>query len=261
MLRSKSKISEISHAIENEQWDTASFMLNTPEATLVTDSWFQKKSVFTGNILLIHLACSIGRVDNGFLQQLLRKNPDSIQKKETGYGRLPLHVAIRAKAPDSIILYLLNEFPKAASVQDAMGRVPLHYACSNKASQSVIVSLIQACPSSLYANDNAGGWTPLHVAVNIGAGEMAIRTIIETAPDTVLLKTSKGNTPKQCCRDSNIVNILEAAEIKFDSKPEFRNISSAEEQEQLYPSRQLTDLSKPITILKTKRNESFRHVS
>jgi len=261
MLRSKSKISEISNAIENENWDTASFMLKTPEATLVTDSWFQKKNAFTGNILLIHLACSMERIDKGFLQQLLRKNPDSIQKKETGYGRLPLHVAIRAKAPDDIILYLLNEFPKGASVQDAMGRVAMHYACSNKSSQLIIHSLIQACPSSLYANDSAGGWTPLHVAVNIGSGEMIIRTIIKAAPDTVLLKTAKGNTPKQCCRDSTIMNILEAAEIKFDSKPEFRNISSAEIQEQLHPSRQSTDLSKPITILKTKRIESFRHVS
>lgn len=112
--------------------------------------------VYASDILPIHQACKMDDVNIHFLESLLFAYPESIKKRETGFRRIPLHIAIRARVSDEVILYLLNKYPEGAAIQDVLGRVPLHYAISNHASMPVIHALIKTCRSAACAADNLG---------------------------------------------------------------------------------------------------------
>lgn len=220
--------------------------------------------VHASDILPIHQACKMEDVNTHFLESLLFAYPESIKKRESGFRRLPLHIAIRARASDEVIFYLLNKYPEGAAVQDVLGRVPLHYAISNHASMNIIHTLIKTCRSSSCAADNLG-WTPLHVAANTARSTEMVETLIEFGVETVVSRTKKGNTPLMCANMSEgpfrnlIIEILNEEEQKFEKSAFFRNFREAELRakttNQIYnPSNRFYGVNK------MKRSGSFRLV-
>jgi len=62
---------------------------------------------------------------------------------------LPLHIAC-CHTQSHIVLYILDNYPKATQAIDKSGYMPLHYACSNNVplSTDAMGRLINACPDS-----------------------------------------------------------------------------------------------------------------
>jgi hypothetical protein len=219
--------------------------------------------VAAADILPIHQACKMSDVTIQFLEALLWAYPESIRKKETGFRRVALHIAIRARASNEVILYLLNKYPDAASTQDVLGRVPLHYAISNHSPMEIIHTLISTCPATARAADNLG-WTPLHVAANCARSIDMVETLLQCGSEAVVACTKKGNTPLMVARMSDgpdkdlIETILVEEQEKFEKTAYFRNFREAENNAQRHPPFQGT--STFWGVRKLKRSNSFRLV-
>ena len=74
--------------------------------------------------------------------------------RESGTGRVPLHIAIRTRCSDEVIYFLLDRCPESARIQDILGRLPLHYAISNNVGMGLIERLVSQCPESSRAVDH-----------------------------------------------------------------------------------------------------------
>mmetsp|Transcript_26989 Transcript_26989/g.31399 ORF Transcript_26989/g.31399 Transcript_26989/m.31399 type:complete len:239 (-) Transcript_26989:9-725(-) len=226
----------LTNLIANNEWSKAKELVE--ENGNLVRKWTVAPSLTGGvhaaDILPIHQACKMESVTIHFLESLLFAYPESIKKRESGFRRTPLHIAIRARVSDEVIFYLLNKFPEIAGVQDVLGRVPLHYAISNHSSMAVIHNLIKACPPTACAPDNLG-WTPLHVAANTARSAEMVETLIHSGAETVVAKTRKGNTPMMCANMSRgpdrdlIISILLEEEQKFEKTAYFQNFREAEQ--------------------------------
>ncbi len=257
----------IINLIANNEWQKAKDLLE--ENGNLVKRWTVAPSLSGGvhasDILPIHQACKMDGVATHFLETLLFAYPESIKKRETGFRRLPLHIAVRARVPDEVILYLLEKYPEGAAIQDVLGRVPLHYAISNHASISVINLLIKTCRSTVCAADNLG-WTPLHVAANTSRSTEMVEILIHSGVETVVARTKKGNTPLMVANMSEgpyrdlIVEILHDEESKFEKTAYFQNFREAEERAKnpkataIYPSKRFYGVNK------LRRSSSFRLV-
>lgn len=251
--------------IANGQWERALEMIN--ENGNLVRKWSVAPSLTGGvaasEILPIHQACKMDGVTVQFLESLLWAYPESIKKRETGFRRIALHIAVRARCSDEVIMFLLDKFPEAASTLDVLGRVPLHYAISNHSSMSIINSLISTCPAASRASDNLG-WTPLHVAANCARSAEMVETLVRCGSESVVAATKKGNTPLLVAQMSEgpdrdlIVSILIEEEQKFEKTAYFQNFREAE--------RIANHRRPPIPgtrywgVRKMKRSNSFRLV-
>lgn len=253
--------------IANNEWQRASLMLK--ENGNLVRKWSVAPSLTGGvaaaDILPIHQACKMSDITIEFLESLLWAYPEGIRKTESGFRRLPLHIAIRARASDEVILYLIDKYPDSVAHQDVLGRVPIHYAISNHCSLELLRTLIRICPSTSRASDNLG-WTPLHVAANAARSLDMVKIVIENGREATVAVTKKGNTPLACCQMSEgvdrelIEEFLAEEEKKFDKTSYFQNFREAE------VSASNRDLSIPPTQggfwgqRKLKRSSSFRLV-
>ena len=256
---------QLVNLIASSEWQTAKEL--TEENGSLARKWTVAPSLSGGvnasDILPIHQACTMDNVTTHFLETLLFAYPESIKIRESGFRRIPLHIAIKAHASDDVIMYLLTKYPEGATVQDTLGRLPLHYAISNHSSMNIINDLIRTCRSTVCAADHLG-WTPLHVAANIGRSTEMVKTLIDNGVETVVSKTRKGNTPLMCAfmsegpfRDS-IATILKEEELKFEKSAFFQNFREAEKKSNpgYYFLTQSTNRVHGIT--KMKRTTSIR---
>lgn len=253
--------------IANDEWQSAKELIE--ENGNVVKRWTVAPSLSGGvhasDILPIHQACKMDGVSTHFLEALLFAYPESIKKRESGFRRIPLHIAIRARLPDEVIMFLLEKFPAGAAVQDVLGRVPLHYAISNHASISVINLLIKACRSTVCAADNLG-WTPLHVAANTARSTEMVEILIHSGVESVVARTRKGNTPLMCANMSEgpfrdlIIEILHDEEQKFENTAFFQNFREAERRAQNQQAIPTFGKNRMFGVNKLKRSSSFRLV-
>lgn len=251
--------------IANSEWERARKMVSD-QGNLVR-KWSTAPSLTGGvaaaDILPLHQACKMGDVTVQFLESLLWAYPESIRKRETGFRRIALHIAVRARCSKEVIMYLLNKHPEAASTQDILGRVPLHYAISNHSPMDIINTLISTCPASSRAADNLG-WTPLHVAANCARSADMVETLIKCGSESVVAATKKGNTPLMVAQMSEgpdkdfIAAILIEEEQKFEKTAYFQNYREAESRSSsLRPNLPGT---RYFGVRKMKRSNSFRLV-
>jgi len=223
----------------NSEWDKA--IICVREDNSRAKKWIASQS-FTGSIsktdvLPIHQACSNADVKLKIIECLAQVYPESLLLVESGTHRTPLHIAMRARASDEVIAFLMKTCPEAVSMQDALGRIPLHYACSNQVSTVTIKSLIWSYPESVRASDNLG-WTPLHVASSLYQTPDVVEVMLIACPEAVFMNTMKGSsshTVAQINRSSakeRICEILTEVEEGFTKMPAFRNIKAAEKRMQ-----------------------------
>ena len=253
--------------IANSEWKRARQMVE--ESGNLVRKWSTAPSLTGGvaaaDILPLHQACKMEDVKVEFLESLLWAYPQSIRKRESGFRRVALHIAIRARCSNAVIFYLLDKYPEAVSTQDVLGRVPLHYAISNHSNMQVIHKLISTCPATARAADNLG-WTPLHVAANCARSAEMVETLIECGSEAVVAATRKGNTPLMVAQMSEgpdrhlIEGILIEEEQKFEKTAYFQNFREAERNasgtRKIYPD----SSSRFWGVRKLKRSNSFRLV-
>ncbi|KAG6578090.1 Membrane trafficking and cell signaling protein HRS [Phytophthora cinnamomi] len=81
-------------------------------------------------MLPLHWACTEPSVGLDVIAALLRAFPGACQLENLS-GMLPLHVAIKAKAPGVLLSALLDVYPQAALAKDGGGRYPVDLAIAN----------------------------------------------------------------------------------------------------------------------------------
>eukprot|EP00984_Skeletonema_dohrnii_P021402 scaffold10679_cov99-Skeletonema_dohrnii-CCMP3373.AAC.7 len=134
--------------------------------------------------------------DEGLREIIERHTPN--KNHEMGDYQFFLWVCNNERVTESIIRYLLNLFPDAAS--DANGHILLHYACSNKnVTPNIVQLLIDAAPDSVRSVDE-DGWMPLHyLCTNKGVDEAAVmqilKLLIEKCPEAVRHVDNNGFLP------------------------------------------------------------------
>ena len=254
--------------IANAEWIRAKELIE--ENGNLVRKWTVAPSLSGGDtasdILALHQACKMPDLTVSFLETLLFGYPESIRKKETGSRRFPLHLALRSRLPNEVILYILNKYPEACAKQDALGRVPLHYAISNYAPLSIIQTLVDICPASTSAADFRG-WTPLHVAANTAHSAAMVEFFIEASPMSVVAHTRFGNTPLMAAKNGNgpdkslIVILLTEEEKKVEKTAYFQNFREAESNYN-WASQKFPHLHSGPSygVRKMRRSNSFRLV-
>jgi len=131
-----------------------------------------------------------------------------LSQPDTGSGRVPLHEALIARMPLSVIEYLLH---KNASVEthDRLGRTPLMHAVS---SDIDVLQYIHRCnPAALNAVDHAG-----HSAVHIAARREcvdALRFLIHERADVLQLDGSN-HSPLDLAPDRSPAKALLLQELQ-----------------------------------------------
>jgi hypothetical protein len=184
-------------------------------------------------VLPIHVALTKADVTIEFIEALIFAYPNSLKKRESSQHKNCLHIAIKSRVPDNIILYLIRAYPEGGKLQDLMGRIPLHYSISNLRSLSLISTLIAVCPRSIRAQDKMG-WSPLHVAADTLSSLDVIKLLSSESQETIFLTTMRGRTPLVVAKESDsknkqeIVDFLQNAQKKLESLPVFKNFRNAE---------------------------------
>lgn len=195
------KITALFRAIDEGKWETASVIINEyprevqqPVSVVVSEC---KK--FSGYLLPIHKACCHEDVPLDLVRKLIKAYPKSLHITDSYYNRLALHWAclkIKDKRND-IIELLLQENPASASQTALYGRLPIHYASAGDVDPNVIRNLLRYYPFGARCQDKHE-WLPIHLACLQGACSESVSVLLDSFPESVHLKTKKGNTPRQC---------------------------------------------------------------
>ncbi|KAG7383611.1 hypothetical protein PHYPSEUDO_003537 [Phytophthora pseudosyringae] len=88
-------------------------------------------------MLALHWACTEPSVRLGVVSALTRAFPGGCELENLS-GMLPLHVAIKARAPSLLVSALLDVCPQAALAKDGSGRYPVDLAVANSLPISTI---------------------------------------------------------------------------------------------------------------------------
>jgi len=206
MARSKKKrgTNALFRAIGAENWDVVVFICeNKPYKA---ELWHKAPAFFdahrSAEILPLHQAC-VFRPSQEALSSLIQAHPMALQAIESGYHRLPIHIACHSGASVDCIRLLLAHHPGGVVVEDLIGRVPLHYALSNGASSQIVDLILNAAMNALgprgatkvASTVDFNGWLPLHVACFMGASAPVLAAIVRAFPAGVDAKTKKDSTP------------------------------------------------------------------
>ena len=109
--------------------------------------------------LPLHIAASSfpsgGSTTEAF-EAILQGLPECARKKDSLFGRLPLHSAVEHLAPLVVVQMLLDVYPEGASERDLDGNLPIHLAIESHASEAVWKALGQANPQAVFAKGSNG---------------------------------------------------------------------------------------------------------
>lgn len=158
----------------------------------------------SSKILPLHQACIFHPTAQA-VKHIIQAFPMALRSKETGYGRVPLHIACHSNASFECIHELIVHYPQASIERDLIGRVPLHYALSNGATEEIVEELMIAAEESCGDNFDGkreicsvadfNGWLPIHVACFMGASANVISILMKAYPEGGEMKTKKNSTP------------------------------------------------------------------
>ena len=148
------------------------------------------------------------------LRALLRARPEGIEERD-GTGRLPLHCALEAKAPDEIIELFIDAWPEG--VGEASPRGPcLHRALACGASESICSRLLGMHAEAVWLTD-VDGRLPLAVALASNAPKSIAWRLLLLNPDAAAKKDESGTLGASAGVASNASADLQAATVRFSS--------------------------------------------
>ena len=93
-----------------------------------------------------------------------------------------VQAAARRKDASRVAMYLLQEHREACEVHDALGRLPLHSALAAGAPDEVVLAVLEENPAAVHAHDG-GGKSPLHLAMESGASKALVWQLITMNPE------------------------------------------------------------------------------
>lgn len=123
--------------------------------------------------------------------KVLRDGKEELAKQKH-YGLYPLIRCLLLKAPEHVILTLINKYPKAAMAKDKYGNLPLHISIRNRYSAKVIVGLVIVFKRALAKRDE-DGFIPLHLSIEYKTDINVILFLIATKPSSTALKSLDGD--------------------------------------------------------------------
>jgi hypothetical protein len=192
-------------AISAENWELACTIADSKPYK--AEAWHNALGFFdahrSSRILPLHQSC-IFHPTRDAIVHIIQAFPLALRAKESGYGRVPLHIACHSNASLECIQVLVDHYPDASIEQDIIGRVPLHYALSNGASYDIVKALISAASMVVGGNGKRhvcsvadfNGWLPIHVACFMGASAPVLALIVNAYPEGVDRATKKKSTPR-----------------------------------------------------------------
>lgn len=124
----------------------------------------------------------------------IRKNSVEIKSKE---GDLPIHTALLANAPDSLIALLIDTFPAALSCRDKAKNLPLHTAVRNQTSDLIIAKILQDYPDAASYLDFDGKY-PFHYAILNNKSAFVIDSFLTFAPKSLKILDALKMYPLHC---------------------------------------------------------------
>ena len=107
------------------------------------------------------------------------------RNKKDEYGGLPIHRALRAKAPGlELVCAMLDAGGEAMlAVPGYYKALPLHHAAKNSRFPAVVALLLARGPAGSARVEDMDGWTPLYRAehFNKGPGAAEIKALLRAA--------------------------------------------------------------------------------
>jgi hypothetical protein len=191
-------------AISGENWDIVITVCDTKPYK--AEKWHNAVGFFdahrSSKILPLHQACIFHPTPEA-IRAIVQAYPYALRAKESGYGRVPLHIACHSNASFECICELLKSYPAGSLERDSIGRVPLHYALSNGAAEEVVEKLLNAAVEShgesgrrqICSATDFNGWLPIHVACFMGASARVLSMLVKAYPEGVDAETKKKSTP------------------------------------------------------------------
>jgi len=213
-------------AISSENWELVCMIADTKPYK--AEAWHLSKGFFDAHrdsqILPLHQACIFHPTADA-LTHIIQAFPTALRATESGYRRVPLHIACHSNASLECIQVLISHYPEASIETDVIGRVPLHYALSNGASYEIVVTLMDAAKHVIGPDSDGlrhvcsvadfNGWLPVHVACFMGVSSKVLALIVNAFPEGVDMATRKGSKPR---------GLLKGISISDDKKTELDTI-------------------------------------
>eukprot|EP00551_Chaetoceros_affinis_P015980 CAMPEP_0203695234 /NCGR_PEP_ID=MMETSP0091-20130426/6743_1 /ASSEMBLY_ACC=CAM_ASM_001089 /TAXON_ID=426623 /ORGANISM="Chaetoceros affinis, Strain CCMP159" /LENGTH=457 /DNA_ID=CAMNT_0050566741 /DNA_START=144 /DNA_END=1514 /DNA_ORIENTATION=+ len=201
---SKRGTNALFRAISAENWELVCTICDSKPYK--AEAWHNAVGFFdahrSSKILPLHQACIFHPTKDAIVH-IIQAYPYALHSKETGYGRVPLHIACHSNASLACIEVLVEHHPSATTEQDIIGRVPLHYALSNGASYDIVKTLMDAAVRVsgrdglryICSVADFNGWLPIHVACFMGASAQVLSELVNAYPEGVDAETKKRSTP------------------------------------------------------------------
>ena len=152
--------------------------------------------------LALHNACRSNTPPDA-VAALVDANPSACEEIEEGEdiyglgapdGNLPLHSACLKALADGVVEKLVNTYPAATSIVNAVGNLPVHYSAEKRCTQPVMKFLLDANPEGTKAK-SAEGLIPLQIAAQFQAQDDVVQELLRVHPDGTRAKDSKGRYP------------------------------------------------------------------
>uniref|UniRef100_A0A6U3R3R8 Uncharacterized protein n=1 Tax=Ditylum brightwellii TaxID=49249 RepID=A0A6U3R3R8_9STRA len=115
-------------------------------------------------------------------------------KQRDNHGDNVLHLAASHMASVNVMKLLLEKHPHAVEERGSSDCTPLHEACANQAPIEVIALLVNNWPGALKEKDH-DGYTPLHLACFEEASMEMVSLMVKSFPDALKEKDNDGRTP------------------------------------------------------------------
>ena len=179
-------------AIVVEDWDRVEEILDLDSTS--AERW-TKVPCFVdcrgaSTVLPIHVASST-YVPPAIFGRILKAYPEGVKERESGFGRLPLHLACRSDSSFDVVWSLVKAYPDTTRISDNMGRLPLSYAIRFGASEDIISFLLSINPLAAQHYDRAG-WLPLHLALQNTSSPEIVKMVIDAYPAATGKATATG---------------------------------------------------------------------
>lgn len=117
--------------------------------------------------------------------------------KQIRDGAYPLHMAVAAGAPLSVIEMLVKLGGGILLKPNKFGETPLHIALLSHSSDNVIETLIRFGPNSLQMRDNKSANLPIHIAARSGCSVRVAKAMLKEWPELILERNEVNLTPNE----------------------------------------------------------------
>lgn len=132
----------------------------------------------------------------------------------SGDGSTLLHAALTNRAPEAVILKLINEWPDSVKVKNDHGIIPLHIALKNCASPNILSAITKVWEDSIKVKDSQSV-TPLMIALENSVAEKCVLAYVKVWPGAVQEKNANGDTPLHVALLNNAPEAIVDALIKI----------------------------------------------